>query len=156
MNNREKLDRLADSLRAFRETNHTCSDHQAFTDLYNVANAAVNLASQLERQSAAEGWRPIESAPRDDDFVLLFNGYWRGVGRRQLRDPDCPYAYVDETSEFIGPNPTHWMPLPAPPSAAARRCWQEACDFPDDWHDYWPKDAAADSVSDWQDDGAEE
>lgn len=61
-------------------------------------------------------WQPIEAAPRDGTTFLAFNGHWRGVARYwEALYPDDP-IWVDEHSEFIEPPPTHWMPLPAPPT----------------------------------------
>lgn len=78
-------------------------------------------------------WQPIETAPRDGSAVLVMRDIWPGspTGRARdcnehntyvavwwgdeaeggawvcymdmIEDPDCPIE------------PTHWMPLPAPP-----------------------------------------
>jgi len=72
-------------------------------------------------------WRTIESAPKDGSIVLLcfkfpdglsrkyamWTGAWRwdaDVTSQEWRD--------DENGEALG-NPTHWMPLPLPPSDSA-------------------------------------
>ena len=66
----------------------------------------------------ANGWLPIESAPRDRRPILVWTG----------DDCRCNYAVVwyDEESgewedhaQFYAP--THWQPLPAPPVAAVER-----------------------------------
>jgi hypothetical protein len=70
-------------------------------------------------------WRPIKSAPKDGTFILLFgnqhkhnlvnfggkivfSGYWDAIDS----------AWCSHGSTAMGPfySPTHWMPLPAPPS----------------------------------------
>jgi len=70
-----------------------------------------------------DGWRPIESAPKDGTFVLLYSpdsernpfiGQW-------IEDNDYPDGgawWSDcECSGFsIDADPTHFMPLPAPPA----------------------------------------
>ena len=72
-------------------------------------------------------WQPIETVPRDGRQVLFWtpNGGIhiapavpqpdRGHLRRLNRD-----VYI-ETGEWpnAGWNPTHWMPLPAPPTESA-------------------------------------
>lgn len=60
-------------------------------------------------------WRPIESAPRDGTTVLLFAPGWDTpkTGWTYADDPwqDCPFS--SNRDDYV---PTHWMPLPAPPS----------------------------------------
>ena len=78
-----------------------------------LREAFVEGARHVTQPQQAVAWRPIESAPRDGTLVLLSkaddadwplrcrrweNGHWRGH--------DAADA-------------THWMPLPAPPLAAA-------------------------------------
>lgn len=68
-----------------------------------------------------EGWRPIETAPRDGTRVDLWQqGHrftdafwdegeeWWCIDSRYSDGEPCPLA--------VSPEPTHWMPLPAPPN----------------------------------------
>lgn len=65
--------------------------------------------------SGATGWQPIETAPKDDRTLLLFDGEVR-VGWR-LNDKWIELSASDFESEgFTTLHPTHWMPLPEPPS----------------------------------------
>lgn len=79
---------------------------------------------------AVEAWRPIETAPKDGQGVLLWLGglwqvyayaRWFEPWGRWLRVGDIiPSTYEAETEEPWGIGcavPTHWMPLPAPPAA---------------------------------------
>ena len=67
---------------------------------------------------AEDGWRLIDTAPRDgtDFLVHLVNGWitrGRFVGGRYFAsDSSGP------THRGSDPNPTHWMPLPPPPTPA--------------------------------------
>ena len=73
-----------------------------------------------QAQPAVPQWMPIETAPKDGTFVLCFR-YLRGI-------PDVSTAQWKQKVESFGGQgwhypagsedcPTHWMPLPAAPSA---------------------------------------
>lgn len=85
-----------------------------------------------------DGWRPIESAPKDNKgriLLLLKSGRvvtgkgWFSV----LMGPEKPgggretvgakfAGYCEEESGAVVPrSPTHWMPMPAPPENADGR-----------------------------------
>jgi hypothetical protein len=79
---------------------------------------------------AGDGWRPIESAPRDGTPVLIF-GLWAGEIHGPNSEPSIFIAaYSGPHGDFTGydwnvdggdayacwAKPSHWMPLPAPPS----------------------------------------
>jgi hypothetical protein len=62
-------------------------------------------------------WQPIETAPKDGTKVLFWSsgtGDWPICGR--WVDPDgADFSWWGMDKSALG-NPTHWMPLPAPPS----------------------------------------
>lgn len=79
-------------------------------------------------------WQPIETAPRDESDILVFvpdphhhlddppgrmhvacwSSYLMGEERGWVLDVD-----IDEgRCVFVGNEPTHWRPLPAPPKEA--------------------------------------
>lgn len=65
----------------------------------------------------AEGWRPIESAPRDQP-VIVTNG--ESVGEASYHESDngwwwAGYHPTDASDGYVW-QPTHWRPLPAPPT----------------------------------------
>lgn len=86
--------------------------------------AAVNFLRTHSAEIAgalrdAERWRPIETAPRDGTKVLLYHhGYKSAFYRRDHE----PRVWVDVFREGNWYNtapsaqPTHWRPLPAPPT----------------------------------------
>lgn len=97
-----------------------------------IDRAANRIADPLRLHSifdeaikkAAGQWQPIETAPKDGLVMLLYPcgmfgtvspdvGYW---------DRDKGYeAWRTLDGERIEPMPTHWMPLPDPPSAIRAR-----------------------------------
>lgn len=59
----------------------------------------------------AHSWQPIETAPRDGREVILARNK-PYTGRWDERD----YGWKDSRSHYR--DPTHWMPMPMPPSEA--------------------------------------
>ena len=80
----------------------------------------------IERARAfRDGWRLIESAPKDGTRVLLgdigwaavWTGYFRTerqVGMKEWRE-DQVIGWTRDGAMDISLNPTHWRPLPNPP-----------------------------------------
>lgn len=83
-----------------------------------IGYKALYLAAleQGEAVREGEGWQPIDSAPRDASYVLLWLGsvYREAVIRRWDWRIER-WVDRDETVETGPLLPTHWMPLPAPP-----------------------------------------
>jgi len=64
-------------------------------------------------------WQPIETAPKDAGDYLVFNA--------SSEEMFVAYRYSGNTNEWwysdrhrLQEPPTHWMPLPAPPSEATK------------------------------------
>lgn len=65
------------------------------------------------------GWQPIETAPRDGTWILMYRAHDIAQARRQIdvfsKNKEwggIGWAYGDDAQ------PTHWIPLPAPPTDA--------------------------------------
>ena len=85
----------------------------------NDANRAAFIAGAKYVQSQQLSWVSVDSNPPEQDkWMLLFNGHWIGVGKYDKCEDEefSTPEWQDETHEYIHPIPTHWMPLPAPPS----------------------------------------
>lgn len=64
-------------------------------------------------------WQPIETAPRNGTYILVF----RPTETTQKRRVGCDVWDVTNVwwcSRSDG-QPTHWMPLPSPPTPASQR-----------------------------------
>lgn len=74
--------------------------------------------------SMPAGWQPIETAPKSGMLILLgaANGVWVGKYMPVYGSgfvPENPWSSMLLNHDHISnryPNPTHWMPLPAPPT----------------------------------------
>lgn len=80
----------------------------------------------MDHDPDKNGWLPIESAPDDGRGVILIDmtaqkpeagigffifGFWSAI------DPDGEPAFEEEFyRSMVWVSPTHWQPLPEPPS----------------------------------------
>lgn len=78
-----------------------------FSDLSNRLSAA--LAAEVGE--VAE-WQPIETAPKDGKWLLVWNGLSAQIPAVAYYDGEV-WTHGDNTFYW---NISHWMPLPAPPS----------------------------------------
>lgn len=74
----------------------------------NALTVAVNMISE---------WQPIDSAPKDGTFILLFTP--SGIVECRYEDSwepqGCYSTYDGHGCVALNDTPTHWMPLPTPP-----------------------------------------
>ena len=65
-------------------------------------------------------WQPIETAPRDGTVIWCYEKYglgWPHAIKFASYDEWQGWIYADEMMCDYVPEPTHWMPLPAPPAS---------------------------------------
>jgi len=74
--------------------------------LHSALGEAERYAKELEARLAEREWRPIETAP-NTGHILVIGGPHEAV---TIRPADGDFW----RREKVGP--THWMPLPEPPS----------------------------------------
>ena len=67
--------------------------------------------------SDSNGWRPIETAPKDGTTIILANGERAGIGFwREFTQSGYPWRNWFFNMLNSQPYaPTHWQPLPPPP-----------------------------------------
>ena len=69
------------------------------------------------------GWQPIETAPKDGTVILTWGCIHNDGGVDMGETPACRTSWwLDVYASWYcelwgGHEPTHWMPLPAPPAA---------------------------------------
>jgi len=89
-----------------------------------LASAAPEKDEPASR-SEEDGWRPIETAPKDGTFIIVYyrmigspfgNCHWIDVVR-WASFGGGPEAWLD-TDDLVSCDPTHWRPLPPPPALA--------------------------------------
>lgn len=74
----------------------------------------AEIASLRARFEAANGWRPIETAPKGGTRV------WAWHGESPCGQDAVYWSTEDEswmTEDRVMIDPTHWRPLPEPPEA---------------------------------------
>ena len=89
-------------------------------DAADVATAAASgfrdgVASVAPPTAQAEGWRSMETAPRDGTEVLANTA---GLGRAVVYWDDEEHKWGTGLGYLDRGAPTHWMPLPPPPTSA--------------------------------------
>lgn len=122
--------------RIVRETcvdpNLTGAENRATWARYITPERVRALLSAARGSGVPEGWRPIETAPRDETAVLGWSAeygarqtYYRfyGVGSSARADyargrgPRGAWDWSEPHNNWAASwEPTHWQPLPAAPS----------------------------------------
>ena len=82
------------------------------TDDQSVLGSAASASPGTDLH--VEGWQPIETAQKDARAIVTDGHY---VERGYLWPHRQPVWTDDADGTKLRPQPTHWMPLPAPPKA---------------------------------------
>jgi hypothetical protein len=81
----------------------------------------------MTQQLSKTNWKTIDTAPRDGTAILVFvecQG-WDVVGWARWADYSgvkgwMPYGFSDIPGVLGLANPSHWQPIPSPPTANKR------------------------------------
>ena len=91
--------------------------HGGLSGAYVVCLNGCNVqATPITWNTRADDWQPIETAPKDVKNIIGMNG---NSIFKLYRHEDCSgyfeseWLTFDDDDEF---NPTHWKPLPEPPT----------------------------------------
>jgi hypothetical protein len=96
-----------------------------------IADLEARLAAAESQPAVPEGWRPIETAPKDGTRVRLLSpegedvGFWEENRYCVLGSPQGSFGegWVDGENRlpiYAEFTPTHWMPLPAAPQGGGK------------------------------------
>lgn len=98
---------------------------------HHYADAADPKAAEFIAEAcnakAVGGWQPIETAPRDGTWIMLFAeraepsvsfGYYDDQPFMPDDDEPWGWAFIEADGMPSRVAPTHWMPLPAAPVSA--------------------------------------
>ena len=105
---------------------------QAQLRAFQIApSASVFRRLQAQITVAETGWQPIETAPKDGTVIIIYakqpiagtGREWNGIHAAKWNDGAIGngwghgwrLAEYQNLGEGVSGNPTHWMPLPAPP-----------------------------------------
>lgn len=86
---------------------------------WDTDDADFDRLFALARRGAAMQWRPIEEAPKDGTEFIAYRPDAGVFTASYDPEQECWFAnhgYEDITDD----QPTHWMPLPPPPSGEPR------------------------------------
>lgn len=92
---------------------------------YDLAKAAWDAATEVRQREIPDVWRPITKAPRDGTHILAviagfspLEAWWDSDYDEWTNYPlRAEMDKPEEDRELGGPwEPTHWMPLPPPPT----------------------------------------
>ena len=117
--NADLADKLEAELERVRTTFGTleyCTHMTLVLPPTDIRLVIAALRASQKDGAEASGWRPISEAPKDGTLFLAY----AAPGQHDLPElyslcawhPDAGFC-IDELRE-----PTHWRPLPAPPSAS--------------------------------------
>ena len=89
----------------------------ALVSCHATLDAHMEMCLQAERQPTQTGWHPIETAPKENDVIILT---WDGFNVREtwwflLSSPEQNLGDWSTHRGQEDKEPTHWRPLPTPP-----------------------------------------
>ena len=75
-------------------------------------NGDVNMGEAWSPPESPPAWQPIETAPTDGTIII-------GCTQGEEQSHEMCYVcgeWVEPNEEYLDYEPTHWQPMPAPPT----------------------------------------
>ena len=124
----DKVRDIADTIDRLKHAELGCKDRYLAEVMHHGYKALEELQSTIDAQKREieRQWQPIKTAPYGEEVLIgRFVGEEFRFGRSMFFYLEGnPYTgegasgwvwSTDDVSETIADDPTHWMPLPAPP-----------------------------------------
>jgi hypothetical protein len=97
-----------------------------------VEDLAEDIAQALLAERQSDRWLPIETAPKDGSDIIVYNPSGEGIVGEAYYSNDNGRGgwwwagtyegeHMEEPMHIRNAWPTHWQPLPAPPSSTEER-----------------------------------
>ncbi len=118
---RDEHKALVESAAGAQESGLTNSAIYLRAEAARAIKDADELTAALSAQGAPQGWQPIATAPKDGTEVLGFRGRGAAGQSGQFRAiaKFNGYEWIRIPGSYSW-SPTHWMPLPMPPTGETR------------------------------------
>lgn len=84
-------------------------------DLTTASGAAFDLAGSISDHFRATNWQPIETAPKSRKAIMVYCAERKNIYVVTGSEIDSRGWKIFGGS-FLTESPTHWMPMPTPPS----------------------------------------
>ena len=91
---------------------------ESYEEVKKLRDEIAKLQAERDALKKDAEWKPIETAPKDGSEILLCGKKGRIANGVWMTATDRVGAWL---WPYIKVEPTHWMPLPAPPSGQARK-----------------------------------
>lgn len=86
------------------------------------------LAERITAMQPTPQWQPIETAPKDGSWILLYEcegvydtpDFTHWIASWRWTEDSC--GWLDQDENIVVSNPSHWMPLPVAPQEGVRNC----------------------------------
>ena len=97
----------------------TPAGYIAKTEYFYTAKQMREYALAAIMRKEPQGWMPIETAPKTSKAILVYCAERKNTFTvTWARDEEYPWSgkWKHFVGDFLNDAPTHWMPLPPPPT----------------------------------------